>query len=85
MTFKTLFLYNNDKVNITDYEILFFGVYEMKQYTDIKGKLWELVREYEVSNSDLYKINIQGMIEALFWTLNENVETDLKLKIENII
>ena len=57
----------------------------MKGYTEITGKLWELVNEYEVSNSDLYKINIQGMIEALFWTLNENVETDLKLKIENII
>ena len=57
----------------------------MKGYTDIKVKLWKLVREYEVSKSDLYKTNIQGMIEALFWTLNENVETDLKLKIENII
>ena len=57
----------------------------MRGYADVTGKLWELVNEYEVSNSDLYKINIQGMIEALFWTLNENVETDLKLKIENII
>lgn len=58
---------------------------EMKGYTDIKGKLWELVREYEVSKSDLYKTNIQGMIEALFWVVNEDVEIDLKRKIENII
>lgn len=57
----------------------------MRGYADVTGKLWELVREYEVSKSDLYKTNIQGMIEALFWTLNENVETDLKFKIENII
>ena len=63
----------------------FFGVYEMKGYTEVTGKLWELVNEYEVSKSDSYKTNIQGMIEALFWTLNENVETDLKNKIENII
>lgn len=57
----------------------------MKGCTDIKGKLWELVREYEVSKSDLYKTNIQGMIEALFWVVNEEVETDLKHKIEDII
>ena len=48
----------------------------MKGYTDIKGKLWELVREYEVSKSDLYKTNIQGMIEALHWVVNEEVETE---------
>ena len=57
----------------------------MREYTDIKGKLWELVGEYEVSNSDLYKTNIQGMIEALFWVVNEEIETELKYKIENII
>ena len=58
---------------------------EMKQYTEVKGKLWELVREYEVSKFDSYKTNIQGMIEALFWVVNEDVEIDLKSKIENII
>lgn len=57
----------------------------MKQYTDVKGKLCQLVREYEASNSDLYKTNIQGMIEALFWVVNEDVEIELKRKIENII
>ena len=58
---------------------------EMKQYTDVKGKLWELLNEYEAGKSDLYKTNIQGMIEALFWVVNEDVEIDLKSKIENII
>ena len=58
---------------------------EMKRYTDIKGKLWELLNEYEASNSDLYKTNIQGMVEALFWVVNEDVEIELKGKIENII
>ena len=57
----------------------------MREYTDVKGKLCQLVREYEVSNSELYKTNVQGMIEALFWVVNEDVENDLKEKIENII
>ena len=57
----------------------------MKRYTDIKGKLWELVREYKDSKSDIYRTNIQGMIEALFWVVNEELENDLKEKIENII
>ena len=57
----------------------------MKQYTEIKGKLWELLNEYEASKSDSYKTNIQGMIEALFWVVNEELENDLKEKIENII
>ena len=57
----------------------------MREYTDIKGKLWELVGEYEASKSDLYKTNIQGMIEALFWVVNEEIEAELKYKIENII
>ena len=57
----------------------------MREYTDVKGKLWELVREYEVSKYDSYKTNIQGMIEALFWVVNEELENDLKDKIENII
>ena len=63
----------------------FWGVMGMKQYTEIKGKLWELVNEYKDSKSDSYKTNIQGMIEALFWVVNEDVEIDLKSKIENII
>ena len=57
----------------------------MREYTDVKGKLCQLVREYEVSNSELYKTNVQGMIEALFWVVNEDVEIELKRKIENII
>ena len=57
----------------------------MREYTEIKGKIYQLVREYEASNSDLYKTNVQGMIEALFWVVNEDVENDLKEKIENII
>ncbi len=57
----------------------------MREYKDIKGKLWELVREYESSNSDIYRTNVQGMIEALFWVLNEELENDLLIKIENII
>ena len=57
----------------------------MREYTDVKGKLWDLLNEYEASNSDLYKTNVQGMIEALFWVVNEDVENDLKEKIENII
>lgn len=57
----------------------------MREYTEIKGKLCQLVREYEASNSDLYKTNIQGMVEALFWVVNEDVEIELKGKIENII
>ena len=57
----------------------------MREYTDIKGKLWELVGEYKASKSDSYKTNIQGMIEALFWVVNEEIETELKDNIENII
>lgn len=57
----------------------------MREYTDVKGKLWELVGEYEVSKSDSYKTNVQGMIEALFWVVDEEIETELKYKIENII
>ena len=57
----------------------------MKQYTEVKGKLWELLNEYKDSKSDIYRTNIQGMIEALFWVVNEEVETDLKHKIEDII
>ena len=59
---------------------------EMKQYTEVKGKLWELVREYEASKSDVYKTNIQGMMEALYWVIGDSVDDDgLKDKIENII
>ena len=57
----------------------------MREYKDIKGKLYQLIKEYEASASDIYRTNIQGMIEGLFWVLNENVENDLKIKIENII
>ena len=57
----------------------------MREYTEVKGKLWELVNEYEGSVSDIYRTNIQGMIEGLFWVLNENIENDLKIKIEDII
>ena len=59
----------------------------MKQYTEVKGKLWELVREYEASKSDVYKTNIQGMMEALYWVIGDSVDDDdaLKDKIENII
>ena len=62
-----------------------FGGHEMKGYTDIKVKLWKLVREYEVSKSDLYKTNIQGMIEALYWVIGETVDDELKDKIEDVI
>ena len=57
----------------------------MREYTEIKGKLCQLVGEYEASDSDSYKTNVQGMIEVLFWVVNEEVEIDLKSKIENII
>ena len=57
----------------------------MKGYTEIAGKLWELVREYEVSKPDLYKTNVQGMIEALFWVIDETVDDELKDKIEDVI
>lgn len=71
-------------VDITD-NAIYGGFVKMREYKDIKGKLWELVREYEVSNSDIYRTNVQGMIEALFWVLNEDIENDLLIKIENII
>ena len=58
---------------------------EMKQYTEVKGKLWELLNEYKDSKSDIYRTNIQGMIEALFWVIDEELETDLKHEIEDII
>ena len=57
----------------------------MREYTEIKGKLCQLVGEYEASDSDSYKTNIQGMIEALFWVVNEELENDLKEKIEDVI
>ena len=57
----------------------------MREYKDIKGKLYQLIKEYEVSTSDTLKTNLQGMIEGLFWVLNEKVENDLKIKIEDII
>ena len=57
----------------------------MREYTEITGKLWELIRAYEVSVSDTFKTNIQGMIEGLYWCVNENVDDKLRVKIENII
>ena len=57
----------------------------MKQYTEVKEKLWELLNEYKDSKSDIYRTNIQGMIEALFWVIGETVDDDLKDKIEDII
>lgn len=57
----------------------------MREYTEITGKLWELIRAYEVSVSDTFKTNIQGMIEGLYWCVNENVDDELRVKIENII
>lgn len=57
----------------------------MKGYTDIKGKLWELVREYKDSKSDIYRTNIQGMIESLYWVIDETVDDELKDKIEDVI
>lgn len=57
----------------------------MKSNAEVIGKLWELVEEYEVSKSDTYKLNVQGMIESLFWVLNDSVEPDLLDKIEGII
>lgn len=57
----------------------------MREYTEITGKLWELIRAYEVSVSDTFKTNIQGMIEGLYWCVNENVGDELRVKIENII
>ena len=57
----------------------------MRECTEIKGKLYQLVREYEVSKSDLYKTNIQGMIEALYWVIGETVDDELKDKIEDVI
>ena len=57
----------------------------MREYTEITGKLWELIRAYEVSVSDTFKTNMQGMIEGLYWCLNENVDDELRVKIENII
>lgn len=63
----------------------FLGVMEMKQYTEVKEKLWELLNEYKDSKSDIYRTNIQGMIEALFWVIGETVDDDLKDKIEDII
>ena len=57
----------------------------MREYTEITGKLWELIRAYEVSVSDTFKTNIQGIIEGLYWCVNENVDDELRVKIENII
>ena len=57
----------------------------MREYTEITGKLRELIRAYEVSVSDTFKTNIQGMIEGLYWCVNENVDDELRVKIENII
>ena len=57
----------------------------MKQYTEVKEKLWELLNEYKDSKSDIYRTNIQGMIEVLFWVIGETVDDDLKDKIEDII
>lgn len=57
----------------------------MREYTEITGKLWELIRAYEVSVSDTFKTNVQGMIEGLYWCVNENVDDELRVKIENII
>lgn len=57
----------------------------MREYKDIKGKLYQLIKEYEVSTSDTLKTNLQGMIEGLYWCVNENVDDELRVKIENII
>lgn len=57
----------------------------MREYNDVIGKLWELIKTYEVSDSDTLKKNLQGMIEALFWVVNEDIEPELLVKIENII
>ena len=57
----------------------------MKNKSEIVGKIRELLNIDRVGVSDSYKHNIQGMIESLFWVIDEDIDDDLRDKIEGII
>lgn len=57
----------------------------MKNKIEIVGKIRELLNVNGVGLSDSYKHNIQGMIESLYWVIDEDVDDELKDKIEGII
>lgn len=57
----------------------------MKNKSEIIGKIRELLNIDGVGVSDSYKHNIQGMIESLFWVIDEDIDDDLRDKIEGII
>ena len=57
----------------------------MKNKSEIIGKIRELVNNVKVGYSDNYMYNSQGMIEALFWVIDEDVDESLKNDIEEII
>ena len=57
----------------------------MKNKNEIIGKIRELVSCVKVGYSDNYTYNLQGMIEGLFWVIDEDVDESLKNDIEEII
>ena len=57
----------------------------MKNKNEIIGKIRELVDSVKVGGSDRYAYNLQGMIEALFWVIDEDVDESLKNDVEKII
>ena len=57
----------------------------MKNKNEIIDKIRELVNCVKVGYSDNYMYNLQGMIEALFWVIDEDVDESLKNDIEEII
>lgn len=57
----------------------------MKDKVEIIGKLKQLVNIDRVGSSDNYVHNIQGMIEALFWVIEEDVDDKLRQEVESII
>ena len=57
----------------------------MKNKNEIIGKIRELVNCVKVGYSDNYMYNLQGMIEGLFWVIDEDVDESLKNDIEEII
>lgn len=57
----------------------------MKNFREITDKILDLVYLYEVAESDTLKRNLQGMIEGLFWTIEENADKSLIDAVEKII
>ena len=57
----------------------------MKSKSEIVNKIRQLLDVDRVGISDNYFHNIQGMVESLFWVIDEDVDDKLRHEIESII